>query len=88
MKLDGRSVVYGPDQYSELPDLFNIDVTVSPTRNNVTLFINGTNHSNNVTVQCRNITDPIFGRFEIRFTLMLKFISKFIYNKFAIQIHG
>ena len=71
-------MVYGPEQYSELPDLFNIDVIVSPTRNNTTLFINGTNRSNNITVQCRNITDPIFGRSEILFTSMLEFISKFI----------
>ena len=73
-------MVYDPEDYRLLPDLFQIDIEarLSPTRNNVTLYISGTNRSNNVTVMCRNVTDVISGRFQILFTLMLEFVSKFI----------
>jgi hypothetical protein len=36
--------------YAELPDLFDIEARRSPTGDNITLYVNGTNRSNNVTV--------------------------------------
>jgi hypothetical protein len=63
--------------YDQLPDLFGIEAEFSPTGNNVTLYINGTNRSNNVTVMC-GYTDPFFNRFQVFFTLTLEFASKFI----------
>ncbi|MCG8622171.1 MAG: hypothetical protein MJE68_09285, partial [Proteobacteria bacterium] len=36
------------DNYTQLPDLFDIEARPTPTGNNVTLYINGTNRSNNV----------------------------------------
>ena len=69
------------DSYTELPELFDIEARPSPTGNNVTLYINGTNRSNNVTVKCGSI-DVSFGlsnpQFHIIFTLTLEFVSKFI----------
>ena len=52
-RLVEHGIVY--DSYAELPDLFDIEARPSPTRNNVTLYINGTNRSNNVTVQCEYV---------------------------------
>ena len=62
------------DSYPQLPDLFDIEARSSPT--GVTLYINGTNRSNNVTVICRNF-DRSLGT-SILFTLILEFIGKCI----------
>ena len=59
-------------EYDQLPDLFDIEAKVSPIGNNVTLYINGTNRSNNVTVICGNI-DVFSARFQDLFTLTLEF---------------
>ena len=74
-----RLVEYGIayDSYVQLPDLFDIEARRSPTGNNVTLYINGTNRSNNVTVMCRNL-DFSTGQDFIVFTLVLEFVGKFI----------
>ena len=64
-------------EYAELPDLFDIEAKVSPTESNVTLYINGTNHSNNVTVICGNFV-VFSAQFQDLFTLTLEFVSKFI----------
>ena len=70
------------DSYAQLPDLFDIEARPSPTRNNVTLYISGTNHSNNVTVMCGNVDVSLFisnQQFHnILFTLILEFVGKFI----------
>ena len=65
------------EDYSLLPSLFDIVAVVSPDNNNVTLLINGTNHSNNVAVMCRDLRYAVRGRIETLFTLVLEFISKF-----------
>ena len=69
------------DSYAELLDLFDIEARPSPTGNNVTLYINGTNRSNNVTVMCVNV-DVSLGtsnpQFCVLFTVILEFVSKFI----------
>ena len=65
------------DSYDQLPDLFDIEARRSG--NVVTLYINGTNRSDNVTVICGTV-DVSSGPIEqsILFTLMLEFISKFV----------
>ena len=67
------------ESYAELPDLF--DIEARPSENNVTLYINGTNRSNNVTVVCGNL-DVSLGisnpQFHNLFTLVLEFVGKFI----------
>ena len=68
---------YDQHDYNLLPGLFDMEAVVSPDRNNVTLLINGTNHSNNVTVKCRNVHDVVLGQIETLFTLVLEFVSKF-----------
>ena len=65
------------DSYNQLPDLFGIEARASPTGNNVTLYINGTNLFNNVTVICRNL-ELSSSQFQTLFTLMLEYVSKFI----------
>ena len=69
--------VYDSEDYDQLPDLIGIEARISPNRDNVTLYVNGTNRSNNVTVICRN-GDVFSGQFQILFTLTLEFVSKFI----------
>ena len=66
------------DSYVQLPDLFDIEVRTSPTGDNVTLYINGTNRSNNVTIVCGNV-DLSLGTSlsNILFTLILEFVGKF-----------
>ena len=68
------------ESYAELPDLFGIEARPSPTGNNVTLYINGTNRSNNVTVMCGTV-DLSLGtsnpQFHASFTLILEFVGKF-----------
>ena len=66
------------NNYSELSDLFDIEARPSPTGNNVTLYINGTNRSNNVTVMCRNLDFSAGHDFSDVFTLVLEFVGKFI----------
>jgi hypothetical protein len=56
--------------------MFDIEVIPSPTGNNVTLYINGTNRSNNVTVICGNLDTSL--QFHNLFTLILEFIGKLI----------
>jgi hypothetical protein len=68
-----QGVMYAYDQL----DLFGIEAKFFSAENNVTLYINGTNHSNNVTVTC-GYTDPFSNRFQVLFTLTLEFASKFI----------
>ena len=66
------------ESYAQLPDLFDIEARPSPTRNNVTLYINGTNRSNNVTVICEYIDVSLGPQFNTLFTLTLEFIGKLI----------
>ena len=68
---------YDRRDYNQLPDLFDIEAISSPNRDNVTLVINGTDHSNNLTIKCRN-EDSFSGQFQTLFTLILEFVSKFI----------
>ena len=72
-----EGVQHNVEHYTQLPGLFDIEAVVSPDENNVTLFINGTNRSNGVTVMCRNVLSSVSGRFETLFTLVLEFFSKF-----------
>jgi hypothetical protein len=74
----GLAMVY---TYDQLPDLFGIEANISQTGNNVTLYINGTNHSNNVTIMCGYYNTDLFSGqslFQDIFTLTLEFASKFI----------
>ena len=74
-RLVDQEIVY--NSYAELPDLFDIEARPSPTGNNITLYINGTNRSNNVIVICGD-ADASFGpQFRILFTLILEFVCKF-----------
>ena len=66
------------DSYAELPDLFDIEVRPSPTGNNVTLYINGTNRSNNVTVKCGYLDLSVGISFNFLFTVILEFAGTFI----------
>ena len=45
---------YDSGDYNQLPDLFDIKAILSPNRDNVTLVINGTDRSNNLTIICWN----------------------------------
>ena len=75
-RLVEQGIVY--DSYAELPDLFGIEARRSPTGSNVTLYINGTNCSNNVTVQCGYVDVSVGISFNFIFTLILEFAGKFI----------
>ena len=68
---------YDHRDYNQLPDLFDIEAIPSPNRDNITLVINGTDRSNNLTVICWN-EDVVTGKFQILFTLILEFVGKFI----------
>ena len=68
-----RGLVY---TYDQLPDLFDIKAKFFSAGNNVTLYINGTDRSNNVTVTC-GYTDLFSAGFQVLFTLTLEFISMF-----------
>ena len=65
------------NNYSELPDFFDIEASRSPTGNNVTLYISGTNRSNNVTVMCINLDLSVGHNFNDLFTLILEFVGMF-----------
>ena len=68
------------NSYDDFPGLFNIEAIPFPPENRVTLYINGTNRSNNVTIMCGNL-DVFSGtsnqQFHTIFTLNLEFIGKF-----------
>ena len=68
------------NSYDEFPGLFAIEAILSPTKDSITLYINGTNRSNNVTVVCGNV-DLSLGtsnqQFHTIFMLILEFIGKF-----------
>ena len=51
------------NSYNDFPALFDIEARRSPTEVSVTLYINGTNRSNNVTVMCGNL-DIFFRHFK------------------------
>ena len=68
------------NSYDDFPVLFDIEAILFLTENRVTLYINGTNRSNNVTIMCGNL-DVSSGAsnppFHIIFTLILEFVGKF-----------
>ena len=68
------------NSYNDFPGLFDIEAIPSPTKDSITLYINGTNRSNDVTVMCGNL-DVFSGtsnqQFHTIFTLILEFIGKF-----------
>ena len=68
---------YDHRNYNQLPDLFDIEAIPSQNRDNVTLVINGTDRSNNLTIMCWN-EDAFSDQFQVLFTLILEFIGKFI----------
>ena len=68
---------YDHRDYNQLPELFDIEAIPSPNGDNVTLVINGTKRSNNLTITCNN-DDVLTGRFQILFTMILEFVVKFI----------
>ena len=68
---------YDHRDYNQLPDLFDIEAIPSPNRDNITLIINGTNRSNNLTITCTD-EDAFTGQFQTLFTLTLEFVSKFV----------
>ena len=76
-RLIKHQMEYDPSDYIKLPDLFDIEAILSTNRDNVTLFINGTSRSNNVTVICADFTNFISGQIDPLFTLLLEFVSKF-----------
>ena len=76
-RLVHQQIEYDTEDYNQLPDLFDIEARVSPNRQTATLFINGTNCSNNVSIMCRDISDIAIGRTVTLFTMVLKFVSKF-----------
>ena len=66
------------DSYNDFPGLFGIEARLSPTEDSVTLYINGTNRSNNVTVICRNVDVSSGTSFSTLFILILEFVGRFI----------
>jgi hypothetical protein len=69
------------DSYVQLPDLFDIEARPSSTEDSVTLYINGSNRSNNMTVMCGNV-DLSLGlsnpQFHVLFKLILEFVGKLV----------
>ena len=76
------------NSYNDFPGLFDIEAILFLTENRVTLYINGTNRSNDVTVMCGNL-DVSSGAsnppFHIIFTLILEFVGTFIYQAIFIS---
>ena len=68
---------YDHEDYNLPPGLFDMEAVVPPDGNNVTLLVNGTNRSNNVTVMCRDLCHAVRGQTETLFTLVLEFASNF-----------
>ena len=70
--------------YDQLPDLFDIEAKFFSAGNNVTLYINGTDRSNNVTIMC-GYTNLSSARFQVLFESTLEFISKLITQICVVQ---
>ena len=68
---------YGPQNYNELPRLFDIEARAFQADNFVILFINGSYLADNLTIMCRNFSNVVLGTFETLFTVNLEFVSKF-----------
>ena len=68
--------IYSSFQYPLLPELYDIDAKVAPDKSYVTLCINGTSLANNVTVECRNITDHINGLAVTLFRFTLQYVGE------------
>ena len=71
---------YGAREYDQLPGLFGIEVelvrSINGSNPTVMLHINGTSHSNNVTVICKNLIDPLLLQTETLFTLLLVYVGE------------
>ena len=71
------------NSYNDFPGLFDIEAIPFLIEDRVTLYINGTNRSNNVTVMCGNLdvsSGALNLQFYILFTLILEFVGKSIYQ--------
>ena len=87
---------YDQTDYSQLPDLLDMEAIISPDDGNVTLFVNGTNRSNDVTVMCGHLRNAVRNQIETIFTLVLEYVSKFsclnciviiVYQKIQVLYH-
>ena len=71
---------YGVREYEQLPGLFGIEVelvrSINGSNPTVILRINGTSQSNNVTVMCRKLINPLLLQTETLFTLLLVYIGE------------
>ena len=76
--------IYTSQHYDQLPGLFGIEAIVAPDRSNVTLRINGTSLTDNVTIECQNIIDPVIGYTETQFQCTMVFVG-ITHNKFIIK---
>ena len=65
------------NSYTNFSGLFDIEAISSSTEDSVTLYINGTNRSNNVTVTCRNV-DVNIKLGEVSESILFSFILKFV----------
>ena len=67
--------IYSSQHYDLLPGLFGMEAVVASDRSNVTLRINGTSLTDNVTIECQNIVDPVVGLTETLFWCTMVFIG-------------
>ena len=76
--------IYTSQHYDQLPGLFGIEAVVAPDRSNVTLRINGTSLTDNVTIECQNIIDPVVGHAETSFQFTMVFVGNLQYHFIAV----
>lgn len=70
--------VYSFLSYHQLPDLFQIGIEakVSPNSSTVSLCVNGTSLSNNVSIECQNVIEVVPHDIDTLFRLTIQYSGK------------
>ena len=68
--------VYSFLSYHQLPDLFGIEAKTAPNSSSVSLSVNGTSLSHNVTIVCQNVISVLLLETDTLFRLILQYSGK------------
>ena len=77
--------VYSFLSYDQLPDLFGIEAKLAPNSSSVSLCVNGTSLSHNVTIVCQNVISIFPHETDTLFRLTLQYSGNLGVNSTSME---
>ena len=78
--------VYSFFSYHQLPDLFSIEAKTAQNSSSISLCVNGTSLSHNVSIVCQNVITILPSETDTLFRLTLQYSGKVHVNSYIINI--